>query len=75
MNKKIISYLIILLILSCKTENKNADSIQENTFKKDTLSEIDKPDYFQYTEYKIGHVNDGYGKRLYIDSLHYNIAV
>ena len=66
--------LTILLIFSCKTENKKEDLIQEKTVENDSISEIKKPDYFQYSEYKVGHVNDGYGKRLYIDSLHYNIV-
>lgn len=62
------------MIFSCKSENKNSDLTKDKTTKKDSIIEIEKPDYFQYSEYKVGHVNDGYGKRLYIDSLHFNIV-
>ena len=62
------------MFLSCKSENKKSDLTQEKTPIKDTIAEIEKPIYFLYEEYKVGHVNDGDGKRLYIDSLHYNIV-
>lgn len=62
------------MIFSCKSENQNSDLTKDKTTKKDSIFEIEEPDYFQYSEYKVGHVNDGYGKRLYIDSLHFNIV-
>jgi hypothetical protein len=71
-----IKYLLFLVLLycGCKTENKKAEIIQTDALKKDTVFETQKVDYFQYKDYKVGHVNDGYGKRLYIDSLHFNIV-
>ncbi len=71
-----IKYLLLFAILNfgCKTENKINVLNHEKKLEKDTVFETQEIDYFQYKEYKVGHVNDGWGKRLYIDSLNFNIV-
>ncbi|SNR54267.1 hypothetical protein SAMN04488009_2270 [Maribacter sedimenticola] len=74
--KKIFLIFLVALFVGCKTETNKIKQESENSIvRKDTTIEKETPNYFQYEEYKVGHVNDGYGKRFYIDSLHYNAVV
>ena len=77
MLKKIFILTSFILIVGCKTENGKektkkisiTTNLKSDSIKKKTEQNEDKK-----SNYKVGHVNDGYGKRLYIDSLHYDIV-
>ena len=72
---KQITYILLVstLILCCKSENNKTKSNITSEQENDSVTETFWSNVFEYKKHKVTHINDGYGKRLYIDSLNYKI--
>ena len=67
---KILRYLLILLYLFSACEARKHDSQTENT---DTLKQTFWVKEFEFEKYSVTRAAEGYGKRLFIDSLNFRI--
>ncbi len=61
------------MIFGCISENK-LEVLKNGSSTSNNEQDILKKKEVQNSNYNIIHVSDGYGKRLYIDSLHYDIV-
>ena len=64
-------YLLLLTILISACEKKRSDAAEAD--KVDSLKETFWTKDFKFLEYKVESANNGYGKKLFIDSLNYKI--
>ena len=63
-------YFLLLTILISACEKKSS---RQQTHKADSLTETFWAKDFEFLEYKVQTANNGYGKKLFIDSLNYKI--
>ena len=70
MLKKLKYLLFICVFFNCKPEARTTGAAKVML---DEFSNFKNADFSDSQKYKVTHVNDGFGKRLYIDSLNFNV--